>query len=170
MTGLSRPDAGTVECSVDKGRIAYLGHATFLYPGLTAAGNLAFWAGVSGRAPTHGDIAAVLDRVGLAPFAEERAGVFSRGMAQRLNLARVFLLAPDLLFLDEPATGLDSRSKAVLDRELAAARDRGATLVLVSHDLRRDLGLADRALWLAGKRAAYLGPAAGFPLEEACAC
>lgn len=70
-----------------------------------------------------------LARVELAPFAEERAGTFSRGMAQRLNLARILLQSPPLLLLDEPGTGLDVRSLAILapgDRRIprSGRRDR----------------------------------------------
>lgn len=79
-----------------------------------------------------------LERVGLAAHAHERAGVFSRGMAQRLNLARVLMLEPDLLLLDEPGTGLDAASLALLRREVRDARQRGACVVLISHDLAGD--------------------------------
>ena len=100
--------------------------------------------------------------MGLAAHAEERAGVFSRGMAQRLNLARVLLLDADLVLLDEPGTGLDVNSMALVRREMLAARERGACVIVVSHDLAGDSPLADRLLLLENRRLAYDGPPQGL--------
>ena len=88
--------------------------------------------------------------------------MFSRGMAQRLNLARVLMQAPDVLLLDEPGTGLDVASLALLRREITAARQRGACVVLISHDLAGDAPLADRLLALEHRKLAYDGAPAGF--------
>ena len=143
-------------------RLGYLGHATFLYPGLTALENLAFWRTAHGLRLSGAGLSAMLERVGLAAHAHERAGIFSRGMAQRLNLARVLMLEPDLLLLDEPGTGLDAASLALLRREITAARQRGACVALISHDLAGDAPLADRLLFLADRKLAYDGPPAAF--------
>ncbi|MDR0466311.1 MAG: ATP-binding cassette domain-containing protein [Deltaproteobacteria bacterium] len=148
MAGLSRPSAGSRECRAAEGRTAYLGHATFLYPGLTALENLAFWRDAQGLRLTEAELTAFLDRVGLSRHAHERAGIFSRGMAQRLNLARALLTEPELLLLDEPGTGLDSRASAMLREEIVRARMRGAGLVWISHDAATDAPLADRVLTL----------------------
>ena len=161
MAGLSRPSAGAANVA-DQARVGYLGHATFLYPGLTAVENLAFWRDAYGLKLTRDDIMAGLARVGLEAHAHERAGVFSRGMAQRLNLARVLMQAPDVLLLDEPGTGLDVASLALLRREIMAVRQRGACVVLISHDLAGDAPLADRLLALAHRKLAYDGSHAGF--------
>jgi len=107
----------------------------------------------------------LLDRVGLKGFALEAAGTFSRGMAQRLSLARVLLVEPRLVFLDEPSTGLDTASQALLHAELEAARNRGAGIVWISHDLDRDLNKADAVLQLSGRAMAFFGPAGEFPRE-----
>ncbi|MCH5277004.1 MAG: ABC transporter ATP-binding protein [Desulfovibrionaceae bacterium] len=194
MAGLSRPDAGQVECPLAPEQVGYLGHATFLYPGLSARENLAFWlkaaglprntrekagpaarpgagdashacAGTRTGAPDTGadapdkpdgentpeeadavDLA--LRRVGLARHADERAGIFSRGMAQRLNLARVLLFRPRLLLLDEPGTGLDSASQTLLRDMARDARASGSAVVWISHNLHEDARLADRILRL----------------------
>lgn len=166
MAGLSRPSAGTVRRAEDDTRLGYLGHATFLYPGLTALENLAFWREAHGLRLSGQELLAGLERVGLAAHAHERAGVFSRGMAQRLNLARVLMLEPNLLLLDEPGTGLDAASLALLRREVRAARNRGACVVLISHDLSGDAPLADRLLALEERRLAFDGPPEAF---AACA-
>ncbi len=172
MAGLSRPSAGSVERGVAEESLGYLGHQTFIYPELTAFENLAFWARLHGLAPercTEEALLAALDRMELKRFAFERAGGFSRGMAQRLNLARVLLLSPSLLLLDEPGTGLDTRSMAILHREITAARDRGAGIVWISHSVAEDLVRADHVLAIAEKRVSYSGPAAGY-VPEAVAC
>jgi heme exporter protein A len=162
MAGLLRPTAGTVDCPVPAAKVGYLGHQTFLYPRLSALDNLRFWARLLGLDHSDAPLLAALERMGLGAAAREEAGTFSRGMAQRLSLARVFLAAPSLLFLDEPGTGLDVKSRAVLRREIASARERGAALVWVSHALDQDLGDADLALRLEGGRAGYFGPAQGL--------
>lgn len=161
MAGLSRPSAGTARVK-EPARVGYLGHATFLYPGLTAIENLAFWREAYGLKLSAAELGACLARVGLEAHAQERAGVFSRGMAQRLNLARVLMQVPDVLLLDEPGTGLDAASLALLRREVAAARNRGACVVLISHDLAGDAPLADRLLALEGHRLSYDGSPAEF--------
>lgn len=167
MAGLLAPHSGRVERLVPDADSAFMGHQTFVYPALSALANLEFWNSVYGRAHDDAALIAILDRVGLKAFALERAGTFSRGMAQRLSLARVLLIEPELIFLDEPATGLDTASQAILHRELDAARTRGAGIVWISHDLERDTRRADRVLHLAGRGMRYCGPAADFSVEVA---
>lgn len=162
MAGLSRPSSGRAELIAAPEKSAYLGHATFLYPRLSAFGNLNFWASMYGLSPTRDELMDLLRRVGLERAAEEKAGSFSRGMAQRLNLARVFLIEPELIFLDEPGTGLDQSSLKLLRDEIAGFRERGSAVVWISHDVRRDCGIADRVLGLASRRMEYLGPASEF--------
>lgn len=168
MAGLGQPSAGTVDWNVPEAKVGYLGHSTFVYAGLTALENLAFWRdvyGLHGELDEEGRERALLDilqRVELAPFAHERAGVFSRGMSQRLNLARVLLLQPQLLLLDEPSTGLDVRSADLLRREIAAAREAGAGVVWISHDFHGDAVLADRVVALEQGRVAYDGVPSGY--------
>ncbi|MDY0226030.1 MAG: ABC transporter ATP-binding protein [Desulfomicrobium apsheronum] len=165
MAGLTPPRAGTVERTVKDRAMAFMGHQTFVYPALTALGNLEFWNSVYGRGLGDAALLGLLDRVGLKGFALESAGTFSRGMAQRLSLARVLLVEPALVFLDEPSTGLDTTSQALLHAELEAARTRGAGIVWISHDLDRDLGRADTVLSLGGRGMSYFGPAHGFAPE-----
>jgi heme exporter protein A len=168
MAGLARPSAGKVLCHAAEDKIGYLGHQTFIYPDLSALENLSFWAGLHGQRTDEQALLDILDRVELKRFAFERAGSFSRGMAQRLNLARIFLLQPDLILLDEPGTGLDVRSMSMLRREIEEARNRGAGLVWISHSVAEDLALADAVVAIGDRRVLYNGPAAGYIPEAAC--
>ncbi|MDY7002219.1 MAG: ABC transporter ATP-binding protein [Thermodesulfobacteriota bacterium] len=166
MAGLAKPTTGEVDVSLGPEKIGFLGHQTFIYPRLSAVENLRFWSGMYGLSKTENDLLEVLTRMGLKASAFEEAGSFSRGMAQRLSLARVLLLEPDLLFLDEPGTGLDVRSRGVLSREIQAAKTRGAALVWVSHDVVNDLGAADFVFSLSGGGCDYFGPAASYSVEN----
>ncbi|MDK2957147.1 MAG: heme exporter protein [Desulfovibrionales bacterium] len=157
MAGLSRPTTGSCETDLEPEQIGYLGHETFVYPRLTALQNLAFWARMQGLAPTEAELEERLSEVGLAGFSRERAHVFSRGMVQRLALARVFAPDPKLLFLDEPSTGLDAQSTAMLHERIVRAAKGGASVVWVSHDVSRDALLATRLLALERGRVVHLG-------------
>ncbi|OLN31070.1 ABC transporter involved in cytochrome c biogenesis, ATPase component CcmA [Desulfovibrio sp. DV] len=165
VAGLLPPSEGDIESGLAPGEIGYLGHKTLIYPRLTARANLAFWQTMFGLPRDDAPIEAVLARVGLSRFADEEAGVFSRGMSQRLSLARVFLTAPRLLLLDEPASGLDPASAAMLRREIRAAADAGASVVWVSHNVVADLPVCDRVLLLRGHRVAYDGAARDFDVS-----
>jgi len=151
IAGLTAPTAGKVEITPDDARIGYLGHSTFLYPALTALENLAFWQKACGLKSDRKTLADMLEHVGLARHALTRAGVFSRGMKQRLSLARVLLQAPDILLLDEPGTGLDAASHDLLDDEIRKAAARGACVIAVSHDVAHDRKLADAVYAIRGR-------------------
>lgn len=168
MAGLSKPSAGDVSLNLDPEDVAYLGHATFIYPGLTALENLKFWGSMYGLSLSREALMALLKRVGLERAAEEKAGSFSRGMAQRLNLARIYQVEPKLIFLDEPGTGLDPKSLATLRGEIAGFRDKGISVIWISHHVVEDTALADKVLALGGKRVAYFGPASEFVPEAVC--
>ncbi len=148
--GLAAPSSGSVH--LDDVPLGYLGHATGVYPNLSALDNLAFWQRLHRGDDRQATLLAALERVGLARRARDRAGSFSRGMAQRLNLARLLLREPRLLLLDEPGTGLDAEARGLLLAEIAAARARGAGVLWVSHDLDRDLPCADRLAELRQER------------------
>ena len=124
--------------------IGMLAHAPLCYGDLTARENLALFAGlyeVDGSAPA---IDGLLDRVGLERKARDRAArTYSRGMVQRLALARALLTRPSLLLLDEPFTGLDRDGALALGEQLGALRDAGAIVVVVTHDLEAIAGRTD---------------------------
>ena len=123
LGGGLKPSAGEVRLGGEKldpsetewrSRIGILSHQTFLYGHLTAAENLRFYGALYG---VVGDdvVGESLERVGLADRADSRVGTFSRGMRQRLALARTLLHDPELVLLDEPYTGLDAHAVRELD-------------------------------------------------------
>ena len=129
--------------------IGMLAHASLCYPELSALENLAFFAGLYGVDDSERALGALLDRVGLEPRARRRAArTYSRGMVQRLALARALLTRPSLLLLDEPFTGLDRGGALALGAELAKLRDDGAIVVVVTHDLEAISGRADHVVIL----------------------
>ncbi|WP_045214647.1 ABC transporter ATP-binding protein [Desulfonatronovibrio magnus] len=157
ISGLIAPSDGVVEYNIDREQVAYLGHSTFIYPQLTALDNLKFWARLYYREAHEKKLTSFLDQVGLKAFAYEKAGTFSRGMAQRLTLARVLMIEPQLMLLDEPGTGLDINSREMLRREITACSQKGAAVVWVSHTLDEDLEMTDQVIFLDNKQAAFSG-------------
>jgi heme exporter protein A len=131
-----------------RARIGFLSHNLALFPDLTATENLLFFARLYGIGDRLRRAAELLREVGLEAWGEEPVRGFSRGMKQRLALARVFLHEPDVLLLDEPFTGLDLASARSLATRLAAARAKGAAVVLTSHQLEIAAPLGDRAVFL----------------------
>ncbi|HEV8713347.1 MAG TPA: heme ABC exporter ATP-binding protein CcmA [Candidatus Binatia bacterium] len=129
-------------------RLGFLGHDSFLYPDLTPIENLTFYGRAYGLSQVAERINTALAQIGLRDWGNTPVRTFSRGMEQRLALARALLHEPDLLLLDEPYTGLDSRGVTTLQTTLARAKAQGKTVVLTTHDFALGLELCDRALIL----------------------
>jgi heme exporter protein A len=161
LAGLAKPSAGELVFANGatqrsaRGAVGYIGHATFLYPSLTARENLLFAARLHGVAKPRERAAALLAELDLEAVAERSAGSFSRGLAQRLSIARALVHDPTLVLLDEPFTGLDPVSADRLAARIESLRAAGRALVLVTHDLARAAALADRALVLVDGRVAW---------------
>jgi ABC-type multidrug transport system ATPase subunit len=127
-----------------RAEIGLLAHASLCYGELSALENLALFAGLYGVADDPGTIAALLDRVGLEPRARTRpARTYSRGMLQRLALARALLPSPSLLLLDEPFTGLDRGGAIAFGHRLGELKVAGVIVVVVTHDLEAIADLTD---------------------------
>jgi heme exporter protein A len=176
LSTLVRPTAGQVRyldgdgerASDDRLRaeIGLLAHASLCYGELSAIENLVFFAGLYGVADAAGRAATLLDEVGLEPRARTQpARTYSRGMLQRLALARALLARPSLLLLDEPFTGLDRDGAQALGQRLGRAKADGA--IVVTHDLEAIAGVTDHAVVLrGGKLAGRERAAAGFSYAE----
>ena len=163
LATLLRPTSGVIRFgSLDpradgvglRGRIGILGHDLFLYPELTAAENLAFFAGLYRRADPAAVALRALDQAGLADRARDQVNSFSRGMRQRVALERALIHQPRLALLDEPFTGLDDASAAALVRRLGTLRESGTIVILATHDLDLAEGLLDEAVFLREGRVA----------------
>lgn len=166
---LLRPEGGTVSvCGHElpaaarraRAEIGYLGHDPLVYLDLTARQNLELYADLYGLSDARERVDSGLDRVGLLARSFDPVRTFSRGMAQRLGLARALLHEPRLLLLDEPYAGLDAAGARLLDGVLAdLGSERGA--VIVTHEVERGVDLAGRALVLRGGRAVLSESLAG---------
>jgi heme ABC exporter ATP-binding subunit CcmA len=150
-----KPTAGTAEvaghvlpdqANAARSRVGYAGHEALVYPGLTARENLELYAALHG-APERA-VGEALDRVGLAIRAGTRVSELSRGMRQRLSLARATLHGPSVLLLDEPTTGLDEDGRGVLRSLLAG----DGAAVVATHEPEWFAGVAGRSVRLEAGR------------------
>jgi heme ABC exporter ATP-binding subunit CcmA len=164
LAGLSTPAKGQVDVlgkpvrdEQTRRKIGILGHGIGIYDELTALENLKLFGKLYQVADPHRTAMHWLERTGLARVSDGRAREFSRGMRQRLAVARAFLHDPDVLMLDEPFTALDDRAIAVLQELLRAALSEGKTVLMSTHQLREALELATHVALVNRGSLAYTG-------------
>ena len=157
LAGLARPESGSVALDgIDarkrpqtyRRRVGYAAHEPLLYPEWSGRRNLLFFARMRGVKRPKQRVEQELERSALTPYAETPARFYSRGMTQRLALARVFLREADLLLLDEPFAGLDGESRGALLKRLREERKRGAVLLIATHNAALGREAADRVVRL----------------------
>lgn len=157
LSGLTRPDKGTLTVGVGepckdrrraRARVGLIGHETFLYPTLTARENLIFAGELYGVSNPKQRADELLAEQKLEHAAHRAVKGFSRGMAQRVAIARGLVHDPPILLMDEPFTGLDHSSTEMLCAKLCEIRDAGKTIVLVSHDLSLAAKISNQAILL----------------------
>lgn len=153
LGGLLRPTSGTAAIEgialpggADvRARVGLVSHQTMLYDALTARENVEFAARMYGVSDVRGAAELVLARLGADSFADVRVQSLSRGMQQRVSVARSIVHEPSILLADEPFTGLDAAGASALTGMLADLRDSGATIIIVTHNLDEALALCTAA-------------------------
>ncbi|MDN5348057.1 MAG: heme exporter protein [Clostridia bacterium] len=172
---LTRPSSGRVlingvavgpETAALRRQIGVVGHNSFLYAGLTAVENLSFYGQMYGLERIPGRVVEAVRQVGLLHALHEPVRTFSRGMLQRLAIARAILHDPALLLLDEPYTGLDREAEETLNRLLQSWKEEGRTIFLITHKYADGLSLADRFMVLVKGRVAYAEAVEGLGAED----
>jgi len=165
IAGFSKPGKGTIRILGTSARetetrrhIGFIGHGIAVYDELSALENLLLYARLYGLANPRKAALEWLERTGLERVRDGLVREFSRGMRQRLAVARAFLHEPSVLLLDEPFTALDDRAIAVLQELLRDALAKGRTIVMSTHQLREALELATDVALLVRGHVAFRGP------------
>jgi heme exporter protein A len=176
VAGAIAPTAGTVEIFADERRpdpvgarshIGLLASETYLYDDLTAAENLRFTLTMAGQKTSDARVLSALEAVRLAPHAADRVRSFSSGMKRRLAVARVQVLQPRLLLLDEPYNSLDADGTDMIDDWMRNVTKLGGAVVVATHDAKRITALADFVAYLDRGRLRYAGPVHGYREDHA---
>ena len=151
----------------DKARdhIGLLSHNSMLYPDLTAEQNLMIYARLYGVVDPEARVLELLEAVELKHRRLDVVRTFSRGMTQRLSIARALIHDPDVVFLDEPYSGLDPHAVEIFDGLIAQQRE-GRTFVMVSHDLQKGFAMCTHALVLAKGKVVAFDEKDAFDFDE----
>ena len=160
VAGLSKPSSGEVsvgdtdDSSLEsiRSQFGVVSHQTMLYDDLTAQENLVFYGKLYGLDDAEHVARASLEVVGLSDRGDDRVRTFSRGMKQRLAIARATIHDPGFLLFDEPFTGLDVAGCDILTDRIRYFQGQNRTAIIVTHDLHQAVGLADRFVMIAKGR------------------
>src|SRR2546428_3177985 len=174
LATLIRPSAGTVciaghdavrEAEKVRPLLGVLSHRTFLYGHLTACENLQFYGRMFGIKKLAGRITEVLQIVDLEANSHQLVRTYSRGMQQRLAIARTILHYPKLLLLDEPYTGLDKHAVSRLHDLIVHLHDESCTIIMSTHDLHRGLDVCDEIAIQCRGKIVYRGLSLGTDVQ-----
>ncbi|MDA8443297.1 MAG: heme ABC exporter ATP-binding protein CcmA [Peptococcaceae bacterium] len=147
-------------------KVGVISHNSFLYDKLTAKENLQFYGKMYDVPQLDTRIEAILEQVGLTYATNDLVKTFSRGMQQRLAIARSLVHNPPILLMDEPYTGLDEMAKGILNSVLRELSQTKHTVFLITHDFDQGLEQSDQALILVNGRIEYRGNPKGVSREE----
>lgn len=173
LGGLLRPSAGVVRAAgaelgrdaAARGYVGVLSHHSMLYAALTARENVEFSARLYGLTDTRAAAERALERMQVLERADTPVRALSRGLQQRVSVARATVHGPRLLLLDEPYSGLDDAGAAALTGLLVALKAAGTALVLVTHNLPEGMALATRVAVMRGGRFVREAARAGLDAE-----
>ncbi|GAV25863.1 sodium ABC transporter ATP-binding protein [Carboxydothermus islandicus] len=154
---LMKPTSGVIKINgiaVNEGGIALrqklgvISHNSFLYDSLTARDNLLFYGKMYGVKKLEERVREVIQQVGLELSFYQQVKTFSRGMLQRLAIARCLLNDPEIVLFDEPYTGLDQQAIDILNNVLKTLKQRKRTILMITHNFEEGVELSDRILIL----------------------
>ncbi len=174
LATLTRPTEGSIlidgidaldEPDVAREHMGLISHNAMLYPDLTAEENLLFYARLYGVRDPERRVIELLDAVGLKHRRLDLVRTFSRGMTQRVSIARALINDPSVVLLDEPYSGLDPHAVEVFDQLIESVRD-DRTFIMVSHDLEKGLSMCTHALVLAKGRVVTFAERDAIDAEE----
>lgn len=175
VASLSKPSAGDIylngfrladEANQLRRFIGLVSHKTLLYNDLTAEQNLRFYARLYDVPDMDARIETILNQVGLWGRQHDPVRTYSRGMQQRLAIARAILHNPPILLLDEPDTGLDQHAADMLSSLLSAVGTNQRTVLMTTHNLERGLSLGQRLVILAKGQIAFDAPRQNLSVEQ----
>lgn len=175
ISGLTKPTFGAVTVAGHSTQqaagevrrlLGVVSHQPLLYTDLSAEENLRFYARMYSLREPGARIAEVLALVGLSARRRDPVRAYSRGMQQRLAIARAILHDPRVMLFDEPHTGLDPQAAAMLDGLLRDVAARGRTVLMTTHDLARALALASRIAILSKGTIAHTARTSGLSLAS----
>jgi len=175
LATLTRPTSGKVtvanhdlrkEPDKVRGLIGVISHDPYLYENLSAMENIRFFASLYGVSDAEKRSIGVIKQVGLESRMHDLVRTFSRGMKQRLAVARAIVHAPRILLLDEPYTGLDQHGGRIFGEMLKWLKAEKRTIVMTTHNLSEGLEISDRVAILSGGRIIYESDAGGVELAR----
>lgn len=157
LASLIKPTSGTVKMNgLDlkkdhikiKKILGYLPHSSLLYDHYSPLENLIFFGNLYGVKDVEKRAVELVKEVGLSFFLNEPVKTFSRGMIQRIAIARAIIHEPDILLLDEPHTGLDQGAISILNNVILKMKEKGTTTLMVTHDFKQAAQICDRVIIL----------------------
>lgn len=157
LSGLMRASSGAVkfrgkpigeQANRYRQSFAMITHDLQFYEDLTARENLLFYNSLYKKNNTNAEIDSIIEKVNLTTAADVGVGTFSSGMRKRLNIARLMLIKPKLLFLDEPYSGLDFESVVSFNTYLEEFKNDGGAAIIISHQMEASAKICDKAILL----------------------
>jgi heme ABC exporter ATP-binding subunit CcmA len=168
LSTLTEPTSGNLTISGHNARknvqkirsiIGVISHDPYVYENLTALENIKFFAELYGLSDINDRSNSVIHQVGLETRSHDLVRTFSRGMKQRLAVARAIIHEPEILLLDEPYTGLDQHGAQLFGQMLSNIKDQNRTILMTTHSIDEGLDFSDRVGILARGRIIYESPA-----------